>query len=63
MQIGINVATDNFHGAVTCDQKSIMFKKLPSGDGVVIFPGDATLEITIEKENIKEDVANDEGIM
>ena len=58
MQININVATDNFHGAVTCDQKNIMFKKLPSGDGVVIFPGDATLEITIEKENIKE-VAND----
>ena len=62
MQININVATDNFHGAVTCDQKSIMFKKLPSGDGVVIFPGDATLEITVEKENIKE-VTNDEGIM
>lgn len=58
MQIGINVTTDGFNGAVTCDQKNIMFKKLPSGDGVVIFPGDATLEITVEKENIKE-VAND----
>ena len=59
MQINVNVTTDNFHGAVTCDQKSIIFKKLQSGDGVVIFPGDVTLEITVEKENIKEEVYND----